>query len=67
MLEQFDDKPIGQTAMLATQARFERFAPLLEELFPELMPCRGHIESDRLPIPEAEYQKFLNWAQEVNL
>ncbi len=49
--EQFDGKPIGPAAILEAQARFERFAPLLAELFPELAASKGQIESDLVPIP----------------
>ncbi|UJX39803.1 D-serine ammonia-lyase [Desulfovibrio sp. JY] len=37
----------------AAAARFSRFAPLLADLFPELRPTGGVIESQLLPLPEA--------------
>ncbi|MEX8193802.1 D-serine ammonia-lyase [Comamonas guangdongensis] len=34
--------------------RFERFAPLLQQLFPELEASRGRIESELLPVPHMQ-------------
>ncbi len=48
--EQFGGKPIGILAIHEADARFQRFAPLLATLFPELVPSKGQIESDLLPI-----------------
>ena len=42
---------VGPAHMLAAEARFGRFAPLLAELFPELQPAGGRIESELLPAP----------------
>ena len=41
-------------AMQAARDRFTRFAPLLAQLFPELTPTRGQIESDLLPVPDLQ-------------
>jgi len=49
--EQFDGKPIGMAAILEARARFEKFAPLLAELFPELAASKGQIESELVPVP----------------
>ena len=49
--ETFEGKPIGMLAIQAAQARFQRFAPLLAKLFPELNPSDGQIESELLQIP----------------
>ena len=38
--------------MLAAEARLIRFAPLLSDLFPELQPSAGRIESPLLPVAE---------------
>ncbi|XAH25362.1 D-serine ammonia-lyase [Xylophilus sp. GW821-FHT01B05] len=38
----------------ATVARLARFAPLLAELFPELAPSAGVIESELLPVPRLQ-------------
>lgn len=43
--------PIGPAQMLAAEARFGRFATLLVNLFPELQPSGGRIESELLPVP----------------
>src|SRR3954447_22095478 len=40
-----ETKAIGPAHMLAAEARFARFAPLLADLFPELQPSGGRIES----------------------
>ena len=42
---------IGPAHMLAAEARFGRFAALLADLFPELQPSGGRIESALLPVP----------------
>lgn len=42
---------VGPAHMLAAEARFGRFAPLLAQLFPELQPAGGRIESELLPAP----------------
>jgi D-serine dehydratase len=49
--EQFDGKAIGLAAIREAQARFDRFAPLLAKLFPELKATSGRIESDLMAIP----------------
>lgn len=41
---------IGPAHMLAAEARFGRFAALLADLFPELQPSGGRIESALLPV-----------------
>ena len=46
-----DAKAIGPAHMLAAEARFNRFAPLLADLFPELQASGGRIESELLPVP----------------
>ncbi|MFL6718039.1 MAG: D-serine ammonia-lyase [Burkholderiaceae bacterium] len=46
-----ETKAIGPAHMLAAEARFARFAPLLADLFPELQPSGGRIESGLLPVP----------------
>jgi D-serine dehydratase len=48
--DEFDGKPIGMLAVQEARARFQRFAPLLAKLFPELGHSKGQIESDLLPI-----------------
>lgn len=48
--EEFDGKPIGLPAIQEALARFQRFAPLLAKLFPELEHTQGQIESDLIPI-----------------
>ena len=42
----------GRSDMLAAEARLVRFAPLLSDLFPELQPSAGRIESPLLPVAE---------------
>ena len=51
LLKQFDGKPIGLAAIVEARARFERFAPLLSELLPELAASKGQIESELVPVP----------------
>jgi D-serine dehydratase len=48
--DKFDGKPIGLQVVQEARARFQRFAPLLAQLFPELEHTNGQIESDLLPI-----------------
>jgi D-serine dehydratase len=43
--------PVNPQGMLAAQARFARFAPLLASLFPELAASQGRIESALVPVP----------------
>jgi len=47
-------KAIDATAIATAKARFERFAPLLAEIFPELASARGTVESELLPIPSMQ-------------
>ena len=49
-----DAARIAPSGMLAAEARFLRFAPLLARLFPELQPSGGRIESDLLPVPDLQ-------------
>ena len=49
--DRFDGKPIGFEAVREAQSRFQRFAPLLAKLFPELEHSKGEIESALLPVP----------------
>lgn len=46
-----DGRSISLADVRAAQARFDRFAPLLAQLFPELKESAGHIESALLPAP----------------
>jgi D-serine dehydratase len=46
-----DQPPFLRTEMQAARDRFNRFAPLLAQLFPELAASEGRIESDLLPAP----------------
>jgi D-serine dehydratase len=46
-----DPQGPGQADIDASVARWQRFAPLLAQLFPELAPRAGVIESDLLPVP----------------
>ncbi|WP_042878458.1 D-serine ammonia-lyase [Cupriavidus necator] len=46
-----DGHGISLADVRAAQARFDRFAPLLARLFPELEESEGHIESALLPAP----------------
>ncbi|WP_041681776.1 MULTISPECIES: D-serine ammonia-lyase [Cupriavidus] len=46
-----DGNGISLADVRAAQARFDRFAPLLAQLFPELKESEGHIESALLPAP----------------
>jgi len=43
--------PLGPADLHDAEARWDRFAPLLAELFDELRPAGGLIESDLLPVP----------------
>lgn len=49
-----DGAPLDAAAMHAAQARFSRFAPLLETLFPELAASHGQIESALTPVPHMQ-------------
>lgn len=46
-----DGRSISLADVRAAQARFDRFAPLLAQLFLELKESAGHIESALLPAP----------------
>ncbi len=43
--------PLGRRDMEEASARLSRFAPLLEQLFPELQHSHGIIESALMPVP----------------
>lgn len=58
----FDGQAIGSASIKGAQERFNRFAPLLAELFPELSACAGLIESDLMPLPAM--QQALGMPQE---
>ncbi len=49
-----DGARISQLDVEATVARWRRFAPLLERLFPELQAQNGVIESELLPVPRLQ-------------
>ncbi len=49
-----DGRAISLADVSAAQARFERFAPLLARLFPELQPSHGRIESALLGAPDMQ-------------
>ena len=49
-----DGRAISLADVSAAQARFERFAPLLARLFPELQASNGRIESALLGAPDMQ-------------
>ena len=53
---------LGLSDMHAAQDRLKRFAPLLEQLFPELATTQGQIESPLTPVPHM--QKALGMSPE---
>jgi len=57
------DTPRGLPDMQAAQDRFERFAPLLAVLFPELAASNGLIESALVPVPAMQRALHLPPAQ----
>lgn len=57
------DTPLGLSDMQAAQDRFERFAPLLAVLFPELAASNGLIESALVPVPAMQRALHLPPAQ----
>jgi D-serine dehydratase len=49
--ESLAELPISLTDVLRAERRLAWFAPLLAELFPEVRPQRGEIESQLIPVP----------------
>ena len=49
-----DGISLGPADMQAAQDRFTRFAPLLADLFPELVASHGQIESALTPVPHMQ-------------
>jgi D-serine dehydratase len=50
--EPLSELPISLRDVMAAERRFDWFAPLLAELFPEVRARRGEIESQLVPIPQ---------------
>ncbi|MFC7049447.1 D-serine ammonia-lyase [Emcibacter nanhaiensis] len=57
------DLPLSMTHVVEAEQRLQKFAPLLESLFPELAPSGGIIESRLLPAPDLKEKLPANGAK----